>query len=127
MGMYTEFKTKKLKLSKTTPPEIIQLLDNLINGDVDTSSTLPDHKFFTLPRWDRLFHTHHDHEMPSFEKVGEYWVLFLHADINHGLEEVEEFVDWVTPYVAGRKQKEFIGWSESEGVGGRINHYVKPQ
>lgn len=76
---------------------------------------LIDHPFFQLPRWMSMFHPHHDLPLPHiYQHPGGYWDLQLDADINYGSEEARQFAEWIAPYVAGRKKKQYIGWYKGE-------------
>jgi hypothetical protein len=96
----------------------------------------PAHKFFSEKRWHSIFTRHCEGSCsyrPGFFKKwvnetntneSEYWQLQLSGDINCGLNEIAEFVDWITPYIAGRKKHTYVGWYQGEDQEKRINIYV---
>jgi hypothetical protein len=116
MGHYYEFKTKEIRLKKDTPEHIINFLQKiLISKDWHDTEPPEKHDLFDLPRWEVLFSKSAFHEDgPYFKKVGDYWRLYLHCEINYGYRECEEFANWIGPYVAGHKPKEWIGWYKGE-------------
>lgn len=127
MGYYTEFHFK-MNLRKDTPAEIIRFIHwQVVLKRDDPQGNIPDHKFFKLDRWETLFSTSGlGHEPPAFfETPNNYHTLVLNGEVNYGYEEVEEFVNWISPHIAGRKKKQFIGWSKGENWEcSRINHYA---
>ena len=128
MGHYVEIKTKRIVLRKDLPENIVSFIKKAMDVNcVDDHDWLPDHKLFSLNRWDRLFYPHQDFEKPYFNRLENgYYELFLNADINYGYEECWEFADWISPYVAGRKKKEYIGWYKGESwENPRTNLYVE--
>ena len=53
------------------------------------------------------------------------WQLSLYGDLNHGYDAINGFVDYITPYIAGHKPKQYIGWYKGEDQNERINLYAK--
>jgi hypothetical protein len=126
MGYYYEFRTKKIKLRKDTPKEVLKFLSGMIYGSEDEITKPSDHKFFSLDRWDRIFNSLNDDLKPSL------WIpengnpeLIISCDINYGYEEIKEFAKWITPYVSGHKPKEYIGEVIPEESWRRFNLYIE--
>jgi hypothetical protein len=129
VGYYTTIKTKPIILRKDLPEEIVNFIHNEIYGEAyNENAWHPEHKLFTLKRWTVLFaHCSGNEPPPYFKKLPNgYYELFLHADINYGFEECQEFAKWITPYVAGRKKNEYIGWCKGEDYDSPVvNLYVQ--
>jgi hypothetical protein len=117
MGYYTEFKFKA-PLNKDYP----QILNRLVNDQeglwkelkgedkpsmyqVNERPDLPiDHPFGKTVRWPCLFYN------SKFDGK----TLELDCDINCGYHEIQKFLDWIKPYVRGRKKKIFLGQWRTE-------------
>lgn len=140
MGNYTQFHAN-IPLRKDTPDDIVLLIHHAIydpgfgvywNHILRTDSlhtiTLPDHPFFKTERWEGIFmgpNFHHEHGAKFILTKSGYYDLEIHCDINYGVEEVCQFIDWITPYVAGRKRKQYIGWWQQDDLYRvRINEYI---
>jgi hypothetical protein len=127
MGYYYEFHFKAI-LKKETPNLVTEIINLHVNRkEWPEDDSMPDHEFFTLRRWSRVFsHSAFLEEMQRFiPRAENYWLLELHTEINYGYEEIQQFVDWISPYVAGRKQKQYVGWYKGEDDRQRINLYVQ--
>jgi hypothetical protein len=51
----------------------------------------------------------------TFTKPFNYWILELDTEFKNYDNEIYHFIHWITPYVVGRKKKQYIGWSKTEG------------
>ena len=54
-----------------------------------------------------------------------YWTIDIHTEFKDYESETDKFIDWITPYIVGRKAKQYLGWSKNENVGIRINIYIE--
>lgn len=125
MSYYFTIQTKEIILRKDTPKEVIDFINTLVNTKIYNIPT-PDHKLFTLERWDTLFMSNYwVKEKTYFKNENGQWKLFVGCQINHGREEIYEFADWITPYVTGHKPKEFIGTIKGEDRSDRDNVYIE--
>lgn len=138
MSCYTEFQTKEIILRKDTPHEVIEFLERCFNEDTwkaweiaeGSGSSVFAHEFFKQERWMRVFQEICFPDMlpnylsPYLKKKGNYWALFLWTDINYGIDEIEEFVKWITPYITGHKEREYIGWRRTETIV-KLNIYIE--
>jgi hypothetical protein len=125
MGYYFYFKTKEIAIRKDAPQNIIDFLNERINNK-NYDYPAPEHPLFKLERWDSLFGHWDWLNPPSFVFKDGYWRLSLECEVKYGWEEIQAFSDWITPYVAGRKKNEYIGWYKGESHEiGRINLYIK--
>lgn len=107
MGYCYQFKSKPIRLKKDVPQEIIDFLDGRINQKKYTIKE-PNHPLFSMRRWETLFNDCGYGE-PYFKIEKEYYVLSIFPNINYGFAEIETFAEWISPYVAGHKPREFIG------------------
>jgi hypothetical protein len=137
MGSYTELQCK-IKLRKDTPENIIYLLKRvIINGDLGHDKSLfktedvfkPElnHKFFECDRWYMLFLSTNwsDIQGGKFYQQGGYWVIDLHTEFKNYDSEIDNFIDWITPFIVGRKKKQYVGWSKHEAMNQRDNIYIE--
>jgi len=137
MGFYTELKFKA-KLKKDTPDDVINLLNRVINErdlghdkvffkSEDVFKPDLDHSFFKCPRWYMLFlSTNWDPDMQGgkfYEKDGR-WVLDLYSEFKNYDSEISKFLEWISPYIVGRKKKQCVGYSKGESWDYRENLYV---
>lgn len=137
MGHYTQFKCW-IKLQHNTPEHIIAFLDKFINNhniglpegtvmyhskDIKPPEDI-DHEFFKCERWETLLTS--VYAKPSkIHKVGRTWIIDMHAELKNYDSEIQKFVDWITPYIKGRKKKIYIGWSKGERAEDQQRHYWK--
>lgn len=128
MGCYTQFHCK-VNLRKDIPDDVALLINHMIYDNVwgEDLNVQSWHTLFTLERWENLFMTSAflDGRPRFIRKTNGYYELELHCDINYGHNEVQEFVKWISPYVAGRKKKQYIGWWKNEDVNWTCNEYVE--
>lgn len=143
MGSYTQFHAE-IPLRKDTPDDVVLLISHAVyDDDFCTFYTeypkecqhpliLPDHPFFKTDRWGYIFSRYqfdlNDYGKAKFtrSKSG-YYDLTIHCNINYGFHEIHEFIEWIKPYVAGRKKKQYIGWwlNEDSFYLNRINEYIE--
>lgn len=137
--MYTEFHLT-MTLRKDTPDDVLLLIQHAIydpdfmtvyidaRNNIETPHplTLPPHPFFQTERWEGIFGHHYDIAPPYFIKTkGGYYKLSLGGNINYGHEEIREFIKWISPYVAGRKKRQYIGWYRNEEYWHRNYEHVE--
>jgi hypothetical protein len=137
MGHYTELQCK-IKLRKDTPDNVVSILKRvLIERDLghdkvlfDTKDVFKpelDHDFFKCERWYMLFLSTNwgDIQGGKMYQEKEYWVVYLHTEFKNYDSEIDKFIDWITPFIVGRKKKQYVGWWQSENMDNRINIYIK--
>lgn len=119
MGMYTEV-VVKISLKEETPKEVDSVLEYLF-GDGEEPKQLPDHMFFTLPRWYGIgqcsSYYHHPEVVSSivydkFTKGRKDRIdqVFSRSDLKDYNGEIDNFFDWIRPYIEG-KEGQCIGYS----------------
>lgn len=123
MSYITEIKLK-IKLSKDTPKELIEWLNRCIDYTCETP--YEEHPFFETKRWRTVFATYgyHWYSEPYLTKTKNGYILELHTDINYEDGELDTFIDWIKPYVLGRKKKVYLGWFERDEDYEKTNVYV---
>lgn len=115
MGNYLELYVN-VKLIKELPQEVVDFLNEkiVLNNWVSDEAGL-NHRLFKCQRWSSIFAHSGFHEPPEFYRFPNgYYKLILHGEINNGMDEVYLFKDWIYPYVAGRKSKQYIGYWDNE-------------
>lgn len=104
MGNYTEI-ILGFSFKKDTPKEIINVIKYMLNVKPDNKpKELPNHLFFSTPRWDSLF-------MSDSAYFPCYHASFYKSEFNNSLvldvrsnlkdydDEIGLFCDWIKPYV----------------------------
>lgn len=135
MGTYSEFYFKA-RLRKDTPKQVIDFLDKTINHkDIglpeDTvfyhSSDVPkvniEHEFFECPRWEMLFLS--NNWSPELIKGSTFkdYILEIHSEFKNYDGEIDKFIDWISPFIAGHKKKKYLGYEKGEWTNQRTNIY----
>lgn len=137
MGYYTKL-TISFSLKKDTPAPIIDLLKRvIIDKDLGVRRQVfkrddvfvPEvyHDFFKCQNWYMLFlSTNWDNDMKggSMFLDGKYWRISLDTEFKNYDNETELFLEWITPFVAGRRKKQYIGWQKGESQDCRQNIYI---
>lgn len=125
MGYYVRFETKKICLRRDIPIEVRDFLENHIHGDMSYPN--PDHKLFhSTSRWHSLFSKFEGLDSSYIHLRDDGYIeLYINCDINYGYDEIELFVDWITPFIAGHKPKEYVGWYQGEGQDRKHNVYIE--
>lgn len=138
MGSYTELNFK-CKLKQDTPKEVVNILKRVINErdlghektlfkSVDVFKPNLNHPFFKCERWYMLFLcTNWDDEMQGskfYEKDGRL-VLDIQTEFKNYDSEIDHFFDWISPFIIGRKKKQYTGYWKHENMERRVNLYVE--
>lgn len=112
MGMYTEL-VLKCSFKNDTPQEALGVIRHLFAGG-PLASQVPDHPFFSKPRWDHIgslsSYYHHPKAINDLHDNFSGLYLFSRSDLKNYDGEIEAFLDWVDPYVDERPGQ-CIGWS----------------
>lgn len=105
MGMYTALHLA-VELRADTPPDVISVLRFMTGQSDQLVVTLPDHPLFGATRWQFMLRmdsacfaatTHSIVEEPYTD--GSHYLTVLSNFKNYG-EEIDKFVDWISPYIA---------------------------
>lgn len=117
MGMYTEL-VLKCRIKGSAPKEVMDVIQYMFAG-ADKPARLPEHEFFTLPRWDSIgnccsFYHHPSvvNSCPKFDYSEEQYI-FSRSDIKNYSGEIQAFLDWVKPYIDAM-EGQCIGWTWCE-------------
>lgn len=103
MGMYTEINIC-FDLIKNPSKDVVDILHYLIEG-TDTPSILPNHKFFKCDRWDIVARNdsyYFDGSTNSkivFDNISKTWKINIRANLKNYNSEIEEFLNWLAPYI----------------------------
>lgn len=138
MSVYTEFQTKEIRLRKDTPEILIEFIERCFKDNTWKAweiaegyrSPIFQHQLFREERWMRVFQDISFPDMTAgyihshIQNRGNHYILFIWTDINYGIDEITQFIDWISPYVAGHKMREYIRWRRTEGTD-RLNLYIE--
>jgi hypothetical protein len=115
--MYTEL-VLNLTLKRSTPPEALAVLRHLANQDEEPAA-LPDHPFFKTPRWGMVMQCSSHYFVPfalsKLHTTGytDEFYLSTRSDLKNYANEIDLFVDWLTPYIDAI-DGDFLGYKRYE-------------
>ena len=114
MGMYTEL-VLKCQIKVDAPVDVKAIIAHMFCGEKEPEK-LPQHKFFSLPRWNFIgscssFYHHPEviNSCPNFDFTDTQYI-FSRSDIKNYDGEIEQFIDWLKPYVDA-EDGTCIGWT----------------
>lgn len=114
MGMYTEIYVN-VDLKKDTPDEIIEVLKAMCDMpecNKDVLKKFPE-------RWAYMFYSGSYYTPDTFchkltyDGINQIWSLLGKGDIKNYAGEIDEFFEWIMPYVEDRPGM-FIGYKRHE-------------
>lgn len=112
MGMYTEFYFRAF-----LKEEASELADWLESEKPWEGVKFDDHEFFSCARWVSIFCSGgavYQHSHPKiFRRVpysGEC-ELFIHSSLKNYCSEIDQFLDWIRPFVSDRYGDMFLGYT----------------
>lgn len=119
MGMYTEL-VIKAKITEYLPDDVWMILDYLFNPKTEveiydehmqlkSDVKLPDHPFFDSSRWEMIGSCNSYYHIPESQSFFADGYLFSRSDLKNYGGEIENFINWITPYLDEPDGK-FIGW-----------------
>ena len=117
MGMYTELHFNA-ELRRDTPPEVLEVLRFML-GEVEAQPQLPDHALFSAPRWrmvfrcDSYYFDADTHSTLRFDDISCSHYLCIRANLKNYDDEIDKFVDWITPYL-DKREGDFLGFKRYE-------------
>lgn len=115
MGMYTEINVC-FDLMRDPPKDVVDILHYLIDK-TDISSILPKHKFFNCGRWaiiargDSYYFDGSTNSKMVFNNISKTWKINIRANLKNYNSEIEEFLNWLAPYIG---TVGFIGYMRYE-------------
>lgn len=118
MGMYTEINVA-LELKKDIPPDVVSVLTWMCACSDEDRPKTPKHAFFDCDRWDMLFccdsyyFRGQTHSEFKFDDIADAWFLTVRANLKNYSDEIEQFMDWIAPYIYAI-DGDFIGYSRYE-------------
>ena len=136
MGFYTKFNFTA-RLNDSTPSPVIDLLNRVINErdlghdkmffkSEDVFKPEFDHCFFKCGRWYMLFLScNFDDDLKGgvFQKKKDVWSIKIETEFKNYDGEIDLFIHWISPFIRGRKKKQYLGWSQTETGGSGQDHY----
>lgn len=132
MSYYTEFEFNAV-LKKNTPKEILDLLNRVVNDyygwykeirghehpSISSVGDRPDfpieHQFSKATRWNVVL-------TGEFNPI--HRRLKLKTSINYGYEDIEDFLDWILPFISNRRNKRMIAWQRGEDIRERVYRFI---
>jgi hypothetical protein len=118
MGMYTELHFNS-ELKKETPKEVIETLKYMVGEAENSPDLLPEHDLFKTGRWDYMlqcdsyYFNADTHSTLRFDDISDSYYLCIRTNLKNYGNEIEEFIDWIRPYLA-KSEGEFLGFSRYE-------------
>lgn len=103
MGMYTKF-VINARVKGDSPTAVINVLRGMCSGDGEWAERL-DHPFFETQRGSWMFQSHSyyhsgdPHATLRWDDIGNFHMLTVGCDLKNYSDEIEKFVDWITPYL----------------------------
>lgn len=100
MGMYTQL---VMACRIKNDPEVVRVLKYLADPGEEEIET-PDHEFFGAARWKWLFTMSSYYFVPAtvskfeLDSVGRSWSLITCSNLKNYDQEIQKFIDWVSPY-----------------------------
>ena len=117
MGMYTEL-VLNLTIKGDAPKDATDVIRYLANGD-ERPESLPDHPFFKCTRWPMVMQCSSHYFVPfALSKLHETgytdgFYLSTRSDLKNYDNEIDLFVDWLTPYIEAFPGN-FLGYKRYE-------------
>ena len=118
MGMYTEFHFNS-ELKQDVPEEVINILKFMVGDISDITCNPLNHELFSTDRWKHMlymdsYYFHADtHSTLRYDDNGKCWFLCIRCNLKNYDDEIEKFIDWVTPYLY-EDEGNFLGFSRYE-------------
>lgn len=116
MGDYTELVFQgQLKDNKHIPNKVFDYIQYFFGHDCSEPCHQLDHPLFNLPRWRQIGHCASYYHWPlvirklEWDSISQSWFMFLRCDIKDYDKEIENFIDWISPYC-----ESFKAWKHFE-------------
>jgi len=117
MGIYTEFHFN-VELKPNTPSGVIDILNYML-GNTKEQPQLTTHPLFKTERWkfmlimDSYYFPADTHSTLRFDGIGKCYYLCIRCNLKNYDNEIDLFVEWITPYLAEPKGA-FLGFKRHE-------------
>lgn len=118
MGMYTEFHFNS-EMKKDLPQDVVDILKYMTGIIEEQPTELPDHPLFKTDRWDYMLRTgsYYFDADPivslRWDEISNAYYLCSRSDFKNYFDEIEKFIDWITPYL-NKYEGDFLGFSRYE-------------
>ncbi|WP_331828047.1 hypothetical protein [Bacillus velezensis] len=120
MGMYTEL-VCAFKLIEETPRSIIEILEFMTGQRDEHPSELPEHNLFSEDtRWkwmlqsDSYYFDGKTHSKIENDAVVGGCYVSIRCNLKNYDDEIEKFIDWISPYIQKDYDHYFIGYERYE-------------
>ena len=135
MGMYTKINVI-LKIKQDTPQNVKTILHHIFEGDGledlrELKLDIPDHKFFNegMRVWfpnsvGSEYFTGTANSKIKYRIISNQMVLHIDTDFKNYGDEIEHFLDWITPYVDAYNN-DFLGYSRYEECNNPTLYFFK--
>lgn len=126
MGMYTEL---VMSCRIKDDPTIINILKYMIGEEID-KPILPAHSLFKTDRWNFMLQCSSYYFVPDvvhllkYDEIGKYWSFINRSDFKNYDDEINKFIDWITPNLEDTFGT-MIGYSRYEEDKEPIIYYSK--
>ncbi len=101
MGMYTEILIKAC-VKNDIPDQVENVLQYLFNNK-EKPIILPNHSFFLCPRWSCIGRGCSYYHIPWITSRYSDGYIFSRSDLKNYDNEIENFFDWIKPFLSGPK------------------------
>lgn len=104
MGMYTEFHFN-VELKRDVPEEVISALKYMTTVDGLEPTDLPYHPLFWTDRWYYMLtcDSYYFPMIPAtsllYDNIAKCYFLSVRSNFKNYDDEIEKFLDWISPYV----------------------------
>jgi hypothetical protein len=117
MGMYTEFVLSCQIMEQHT--DAVNVIKMMVGDAGNVHWERPNHAFFSCDRWMQLFHSSSHYFTPrsvclfEYDDISKTWCLIVNSSLKNYSNEIEEFIDWLSPYLYNELD-DMIGYSRYE-------------
>lgn len=117
IGMYTEFHFNATLADP--PPRVVEMLQYMLATEKGSRSDRPGHPLFKTTRWswmltsDSYYFSADTHSTLRWDDIGRDYRLCIRCNLKNYDGEIEQFIDWIMPYVAA-EPGEFLGFYRHE-------------
>ena len=116
--MYTEL-VLGINLKEDVPNEVVDILTYMLESDQESlEPTLPDHNLFRSDRWkfmlrcDSYYFAGFTHSEMYYDDIGKQWEINIRCNLKNYDNEIEKFINWISPYVESRGYAGYMRYEE---------------
>lgn len=120
MGMYTEL-VLGITIKQDIPPTALIILRSMLAGEGQVDPLNP-HPLFKTERWQWMLRAGGSYVFPSrcectlseLDTIGEVYYLNIRINLKNYAGELQEFCDWLAPWVETCKHAGYIRYEEDD-------------